>query len=257
MKTNDQGWNDAPLLTVRVRKGPSGAYFVNCDQHRGLLTVEPSLNEALQSVVPALRDLLSVEPSHPDSRALEGIDLEGAEIIEITALHAELAALRPVVEAAAILEATVDKPFEGMSACWFNPWKKNLRMLFEAVRAWREQTPQGDIGELRRLALAASPGPWKECGREHGGCSCGMVFAIGGDHPVAEATVGDWGDRWPEVAPFKAEVEPSAFMAESLYGTVAEDRGKANAAFIATVNPATILELIDELVMLRAGKGRP
>lgn len=77
--------------------------------------------------------------------------------------------------------------------------------------------------ELRRLAEAATPGPWKECGHARGGCSCGMVWSRAADLPVAEAWRGD------QEAPEPAE------------------GAKANAAFIAAANPAAILSLLDEL----------
>jgi hypothetical protein len=109
-----------------------------------------------------------------------------------------------------------------------------------------------DISRLRDLAMAASPGPWRECGHERGGCTCGSVSAVPGDHPVATVTIGAWGDSWPEIAPNVAEGEPQAYMKRIDYGEVSDHLGKANAAYIAAVDPATILALLDELVMLRA-----
>lgn len=79
-----------------------------------------------------------------------------------------------------------------------------------------------------------------------------MVFAVGGDHPVAEATIGAWGDSWPEVAENTCEAEPQAVMQRIDYGLVPEAKGKANAAYIAATCPSTLLALLDELVMLRA-----
>lgn len=71
-----EAWTDEPpALTVNVQRSPSGAYFVTCPQHRGLITVEQSLSAALASVVPALQDLLSVGPPHPDPKAFDGIDV--------------------------------------------------------------------------------------------------------------------------------------------------------------------------------------
>lgn len=81
--------------------------------------------------------------------------------------------------------------------------------------------------ELRRLAEAATPGPWKECGHARGGCSCGMVWSRAADLPVAEAWRGD------QEAPEPAE------------------GSKANAAFIAAANPSAILSLLDELEQYR------
>jgi hypothetical protein len=33
-----------------------------------------------------------------------------------------------------------------------------------------------NIGELRKLLEAATPGPWEACGDDRGGCQCGMVW---------------------------------------------------------------------------------
>lgn len=66
--------NVPEVLTIHVQRGVH-AFYVTCDQHRGLLTGEKSLGEALAAVVPALRDLLSVGPPHPDPHAFDGIDL--------------------------------------------------------------------------------------------------------------------------------------------------------------------------------------
>lgn len=76
--------------------------------------------------------------------------------------------------------------------------------------------------ELRRLAEGATAGPWKECGHNRGGCSCGLVWSRHSDVAVAEAWRGDL------EAP-----EPT-------------EGAKANAAYIAAANPATVLALLDE-----------
>lgn len=84
--------------------------------------------------------------------------------------------------------------------------------------------------ELRRLAEAATRGPWRACGHDRGGCSCGMIWSRAADLPVAEAWRGD------EEAP-----EPP-------------EGAKANAIFIAEANPAAILSLLDELERVYADR---
>lgn len=86
--------------------------------------------------------------------------------------------------------------------------------------------------ELRRLAEAATPGPWKACGSARGGCGCGMVWSHRADVPVAEAWRGD-----------REAPEPS-------------EGAKANAAFIAGANPAALLALLDELEACKADADR-
>jgi len=86
--------------------------------------------------------------------------------------------------------------------------------------------------ELLRLAEAATPGPWRECGADRGGCACGQVWSISSDCPVAEAWRGD-----------DVIGEP-------------EQGAMANAAFIAKANPAAILSLLDENAQLRAENER-
>lgn len=84
---------------------------------------------------------------------------------------------------------------------------------------------QNELDHLEALAKAATPGPWRECGHDRGGCSCGLIWCTERDELVAEVWQGD--DMVP-----RAAVEP-----------------KMNAAFIAAANPAVILTLIE---MLRA-----
>ncbi len=86
--------------------------------------------------------------------------------------------------------------------------------------------------ELRRLAEAATPGPWRECGADRGGCACGQVWSISLDCPVAEVWQGD-----------DVIGEP-------------EQGAMANAAFIAKANPAAIISLLDENAQLRAENER-
>jgi len=64
------------ILTFRVERSPTTGYFLaTCDQHTGHLVVDKTLAEVLAKVTPALHDLLSVGPAHPDPTAFEGVDL--------------------------------------------------------------------------------------------------------------------------------------------------------------------------------------
>lgn len=63
-------------FVFRIECGASsGSFFATCDQHKGLLIVESTLTQALAAIMPALRDLLSVGPPHPDPHAFDGIDV--------------------------------------------------------------------------------------------------------------------------------------------------------------------------------------
>lgn len=87
-----------------------------------------------------------------------------------------------------------------------------------------------DLDKLEALAKAATPGPWRECGHDRGGCKCALIWCPERDELVAEAWKGD--DMVP-----RAVVEPAV-----------------NAAYIAAANPAAILELI---ALARAGSAAP
>lgn len=63
------------VLTVRIMRGEANAYYATCDQHRGLLTCEQTISDALASVAPALRELLAAGPPHPDPKAFDGLAL--------------------------------------------------------------------------------------------------------------------------------------------------------------------------------------
>lgn len=41
------------------------------------------------------------------------------------------------------------------------------------------------LAEIQARADAATAGPWRECGRDRGGCVCGLVWSIPGDGVVA------------------------------------------------------------------------
>jgi len=113
------------------------------------------------------------------------------------------------------------------------------------------------LDELKALALAAIPGPWRECGHDLGGCTCGMVWSVPADAPVGQATIGEWGDTWPALRfvdgeSMGARVEP--YLEKMVYGSIGEKLGMSTAAFIAAANPATVLALIAEIEELRKAK---
>lgn len=72
-------------------------------------------------------------------------------------------------------------------------------------------------------------GPWHVC--DDAKCSCFTVMAT--HHPICEITRGPWGDSWPEVSPFIAEVEPEAFIQQIDYGEIADATARANWRLIA------------------------
>lgn len=80
--------------------------------------------------------------------------------------------------------------------------------------------------DLRKLAEGATQGTWRECKQDSGGCSCGFVWAIEADLPIACTQTGEKGG---EVLPLPVEIV------------------KANAAYIAAANPSAIRSLLDQL----------
>lgn len=117
-----------------------------------------------------------------------------------------------------------------------------------------EKRRAAPYGDLRTLAEAATSGPWIECGHGRGGCKCGFVFSKPADAPIAEVTIGVWGDEWPSMRQVGGSIEGKfeAFMDGMDYGEVPEDKGKANAAYIAAAHPQAIIALLDEIDRLRA-----
>ena len=89
--------------------------------------------------------------------------------------------------------------------------------------------------QIQELLDTISPLPWKECGSEHGGCSCGQICSVKAQSPVATVTIGEWGD--PGLS----------------YGKVSEEVGKANARFIANA-PSLVKELLAEIDRLLRGR---
>lgn len=94
-------------------------------------------------------------------------------------------------------------------------------------------------GDQRSAIAGPTPGPWRECGRDRGGCVCGIIWSTAHDHPVAAVTSGPWGDEYPSlrfaeggegtVTPSKVE----AYIERIEYGSVDASEAKANARLIA------------------------
>lgn len=76
-----------------------------------------------------------------------------------------------------------------------------------------------------------TPGPWRECGHDRGGCQCGQVWSVAADCPVATVESGEWGDEYPAVREVDGKCE--AYMERIGYGIVPEDAARANARLIA------------------------
>ena len=98
---------------------------------------------------------------------------------------------------------------------------------------------------LDALERQATPGPWRACNAETGGCRCGQVWSTPADAPVLETTIGKWGDGYPSlrfvkdtggVGSLGPQIE--AYMDQITYGEVPEESGKANALFVAALRTA-------------------
>ena len=110
-----------------------------------------------------------------------------------------------------------------------------------------------DLEELKRLAKESTPGPWNVCNK--GDCSCKAIWCA--DNPIAEVTVGDWGDDYPSVrlVGSSLELKAEAYMEQITYGTIDEKVAKSNARYIvAAVN--SLPALIAEVERLRALEAR-
>lgn len=83
-----------------------------------------------------------------------------------------------------------------------------------------------DLTELRRLAEAAPPGEWRACGANDGQCTCGLVWSVPLDIPIATTAMAD------------NLMEPAQAVAARDY--------------IAAANPATVLTLLDRIETLEA-----
>lgn len=87
-----------------------------------------------------------------------------------------------------------------------------------------------NAADLQKLLDEATPGPWKSC--NDGKCSCGQVWSLPGDHPVASATKTPWGDKWYEAAP-TADDQTAVDVKFHEYGSFPESQFHANARLIA------------------------
>lgn len=89
------------------------------------------------------------------------------------------------------------------------------------------------IEEIRRLNEARTPGKWGAC--DDGKCPCKQVWTD--DYPIAEVTVGEWGD---------GDRSNGTFFP---YGEVSDKTATANAAFIAACSEAipNLLDTIDAM----------
>lgn len=90
------------------------------------------------------------------------------------------------------------------------------------------QRKEPNHAELRRLSLAATPGPWD------------VEQTSGFGHDDAPYTVVD------------ARTEQIAECWDNTPGDRSPEQNAANAAFIAAANPSTVLALLDENERLRA-----
>lgn len=104
------------------------------------------------------------------------------------------------------------------------------------------------VEEARKMLEGTSPGPWKGC--KEGDCTCGQIWSITGDHPVAAVEYAEWGDTWFVAAP--TEEDPEAVERRfSAYGSFPESERYANAKFIAWARN-NVPEMIETITSLRA-----
>jgi hypothetical protein len=94
---------------------------------------------------------------------------------------------------------------------------------------------QIDLTELRRLAKAATPGPWISPPRQN---DYGPWVKIGKFVPSTRGDLSLW---WHEVAVTRSYLRNS----QAVY-----DKADPDAAYIAAANPATILRLLDLIEQL-------
>ena len=106
---------------------------------------------------------------------------------------------------------------------------------------------QPGLGDIARLARAATPGLYKSCGHNRGGCSCGMVWSLYADAPLATMTVGEWGNECPTVVMVddgNGTMVPEARIIKEVYGSFPRGMGEANAAYFGALGPQTVLRLV-------------
>lgn len=82
-----------------------------------------------------------------------------------------------------------------------------------------------------------SLGPWKVCSASDKKCSCGSIWSIPEDHPVAEVILGERGDEYPAIRIDNSQgsllAKAEAYMEKIVYGSIAKEAGHANAHLIA------------------------
>lgn len=82
-----------------------------------------------------------------------------------------------------------------------------------------------------------SLGPWKVCSASDKKCSCGQIWSIPEDHPVATVELGEWGDEYPAIRLDNSRgsmlAKAEAYMEKMVYGSISEEAGHANAHLIA------------------------
>lgn len=99
-----------------------------------------------------------------------------------------------------------------------------------------------------------SPGPWEAC---HGGeCSCGFIWSVTADHPVAKVESGEWGDDYPavKVTPTERSLTGTSFQVDAYmerigYGKVDPEVAQHNARLIA-MSPEMFALLQQGLVLV-------
>lgn len=77
-------------------------------------------------------------------------------------------------------------------------------------------------------AASAIAGPWRAC--KDGKCSCGQIWSVPFDAPIASVQHGPWGDRYPALRTVDASegmsgtsVKIEAYMEVIEYGSISED----------------------------------
>ena len=76
--------------------------------------------------------------------------------------------------------------------------------------------PVGDgLAEVMGLLGKATPGPWRECGHDRGGCVCGLIFSEPADAAVAITAIHD--DELPKPMPGVPQANMQAIAAAVNY----------------------------------------
>ena len=88
------------------------------------------------------------------------------------------------------------------------------------------------LDRYEALHLEATPGRWRECGHDRGGCQCGQVWSEATDAPVLTVERGEWGDSYPALRT-NAVGEPEAYLERIPYGEIPDQYPKPTARLIA------------------------